>query len=428
MIKKPFFGLGKPKLKYSGIENIEGKDVKEIPPSTRITLMHKSPNGELGDLALSIGDEVKTGQKLNLRKTGEEYLTSTATGTITDISHTSGYAGQSFISISIEAKSKDLWDGEFEKAGKNGSPENVLPFLSCLPGISDLTSLIKIDNPLNTIIINGLDQDLLITTNQLIVRNEADNLAEGVEFLKKTTGVKKIIFVVPPSLRMEAEKSGAEVKVIEPLYPDATPRLLMKEILDNPVSPSQNLEDLGVGFISAEAVVALRTAFVEGKMPVTKVVTVIDKDNRLTCIKARIGTPVRDILNALSIDVSQGDRLVFGGPMSGQGIYSEDMPILADTDAIMVQDKDQVIPIGNDPCINCGECVRACPAKLPVNMLIRLLENGLHEEAANEYDLLSCVECGLCSYVCEMRIPIFHYIMLGKHELALTGSLEETNA
>ncbi len=428
MIKKPFFGLGKPKLKYSGIENIEGKDVKEIPPSTMITLMHKSPNGELGDLALSIGDEVKTGQKLNLRKTGEEYLTSTATGTITDISHTSGYAGQSFISISIEAKSKDLWDGEFEKAGKNGSPENVLPFLSCLPGISDLTSLIKIDNPLNTIIINGLDQDLLITTNQLIVRNEADNLAEGVEFLKKTTGVKKIIFVVPPSLRMEAEKSGAEVKVIEPLYPDATPRLLMKEILDNPVPPSKNLEDLGVGFISAEAVVALRTAFVKGKMPVTKVLTIIDKDNRLTCIKARIGTPVRDILNALSIDVSQGDRLVFGGPMSGQGIYSEDMPILADTDAIMVQDKDQVIPIGNDPCINCGECVRACPAKLPVNMLIRLLENGLHEEAANEYDLLSCVECGLCSYVCEMRIPIFHYIMLGKHELALTGSLEETNA
>jgi len=427
MIKKPFFGFGKPKLKYSGVRNIEGEDLKEIPPSTRITLMHKSPDSELGDFALSIGDEVKTGQKLNLRKTGEEYLTSTATGTITDISLTTGYAGQSFISVSIEAKSKDLWDGEFEKAGKNGSPENILPVFSCLPGISDLTSLIKTDNPVNTIIINGLDQDLLIATNQIIVKTEAENLAEGVEFLKKITGVSRIIFVVPPSLRMEAEKSGAEVKVIEPLYPDVTPRLLMKEILDKPVPPSQNFEDLGVGFISAEAVVALRTAFVEGKMPVTKVVTVIDKDNRLTCIKARIGTPVSDIFNALNIDVFEGDRLVFGGPMSGQGIYSEDMPILADTDAIMVQDKDQVIQVGNDPCINCGECVRACPAKLPVNMLIRLLENGLYEEAANEYDLLSCVECGLCSYVCVMRIPIFHYIMLGKHELPLTGGLEESN-
>ena len=418
MTKKSFFGLGKPKLPYSGVRDIEGEDLKEIPPSTRITLMHKAPNGELGDLALSIGDEVRTGQKLNLRETGGEYLTSTTTGTITDISHTTGYAGQSFISVSIEARSKDLWDDEFE---------NALPFLSCVPGISDLASLIKTDNPLNTIIINGLDRDLLIATNQITVKTEAENLAEGIEYLKEITGVKRVIFVVPPSLRMEAEKSGAEVEVIEPLYPDATPGLLMKNILNNPVSPSQNFEDFGVGFISAEAVVALRTAFVEEKMPVTKVVTIIDKKNKLTCVKARIGTPVSDILNALNIDVSEGDRLVFGGPMSGRGIYSEDMPILHDTDAIMVQDKDQVMSAAKDPCINCGECVRVCPAKIPVNMLIRLLENGLYEEAAQEYDLLSCVECGLCSFVCVMRIPIFHYIMLGKHELVLTGGLEESN-
>ena len=427
MIRKPFFGLGKPKLQYSGIKNIEGKNIKEIPPSTRVTLMHKSPGGQPGELVLSMGDEVRTGQKLNLREIGSEYLTSTATGTITDISHTTENTGRIFTSVSIETKSNDLWDDEFEKTGKDASSENALTFLSCLPGISDLSSLVRIDNPLNTIIINGLDGDLLIATNQIIVKTEAEHLAEGIEYLKKITGVSRIIYAVPPSLRTEAEKSGAEVKVIEPDYPDAAPGLLMQKVLDNPVSPEKTFEDLGVGFISPEAVVALRTAFVEGKLPVTKVLTVIDKDNRLTCVKARIGTPVRDILSALNIDVSHGDRLVFGGPMSGQSIYSEDMPIQHDTDAIMVQDKSRVIPSGNDPCINCGECVRACPAKIPVNMLIRLLENGLYEEAAQDYDLLSCVECGLCSYVCEMRIPISHYIMLGKHELPLTEGLEESN-
>jgi len=133
------------------------------------------------------------------------------------------------------------------------------------------------------------------------------------------------------------------------------------------------------------------------------------------------------VLNALQIPLEQGDRLVVGGPMTGRSIYSEDMPVLQDTDAIMVQGKDRIEPNGNDPCVNCGECIRACPVRIPVNMLVRLLENSRYEEAAKEYDLLSCIECGLCSYVCEAKIPVFHYIMLGKYELTLMEKAEESS-
>ena len=426
MIKKPFFGLGKPKLTYTGIDEI-GHDIKEIPFSDKVTLFLKSEDQDINNVILSTGEQVKTGQRLKLFADRETYLTSTATGVITEISFEKGYSGQSFISVSIETGEKDLWDIEFEKTGKEAVPENALAFLSNLPGIADITPLIKMEKPLDTIIISGLDQDLLIATNQLIVKNEAENLKEGIDYLQKITGVSTIILAVPPSLRPDAQKGGVDVKVIEPIYPNALPKLLIKEISGITVPPSEKGENSGVGVVNAEAVIALGKAFADGKTPITKVLTVIDKECRLTGVRARIGTPVKDILNALNITVSEGDRLVLGGPMSGQGIYSEDMPILPDTDAIMVQDKDQVMPASDDPCINCGECVRACPAKLPVNMLVRLLENGLYEEAAQEYDLLSCVECGLCSYVCIMQIPIFHYIMLGKHELALTGALEESN-
>ena len=82
----------------------------------------------------------------------------------------------------------------------------------------------------------------------------------------------------------------------------------------------------------------------------------------------------------------------------------------------MIQDHSQIIWSSDTHCVNCGECVRACPVQIPVNMLVRLLENGLYEEAAREYDLLSCIECGLCSYVCIGKIPVFHHIMLGKQE------------
>jgi electron transport complex protein RnfC len=114
--------------------------------------------------------------------------------------------------------------------------------------------------------------------------------------------------------------------------------------------------------------------------------------------------------------------------MRGLSIYSENIPVSQDTDAIMVQSREQILPVSDTPCLNCGECVRACPSNVPVNMLVRLLENGLYEEAVEEYDLLSCIECGLCSYVCPALIPVFHYIMLGKYEFGKIKSMEESHA
>jgi electron transport complex protein RnfC len=94
----------------------------------------------------------------------------------------------------------------------------------------------------------------------------------------------------------------------------------------------------------------------------------------------------------------------------------------------MVQDHSQVVLSEDVQCINCGECVRACPVGIPVNMLVRVLRNGFYEEAATDYDLLSCIECGLCNYVCVARIPAFHHIMLGKQEFIRTTNAEGSNA
>ncbi|HEX9911322.1 MAG TPA: 4Fe-4S dicluster domain-containing protein, partial [Desulfatiglandales bacterium] len=186
--------------------------------------------------------------------------------------------------------------------------------------------------------------------------------------------------------------------------------------------------DLGIGFVSAEAVVALHKAFSEGQVPIHKLVTVIKKNGSTVQARVRIGTPVKDVLKALQIETSQGDRVVLGGAMTGLALFSEEEPVEADTNAIMVQDKAQIVPGSDSHCVNCGECVRVCPAKMPVNMLVRYLENGRFEEAAQGYDLLSCIECGLCTYACIVRIPIFQYVMLGKQEIARIKSAEEAHA
>ena len=119
--------------------------------------------------------------------------------------------------------------------------------------------------------------------------------------------------------------------------------------------------------------------------------------------------------------------------MNGTTIYTLEHPVMPDTDGVMIQNSNELALSSDYPCVNCGECVRICPALIQINLLVRFLEAGQFEQAADEYDLYSCVECGLCSYVCPARIPIFQHIRLGKYELARSlpvepQSVEEANA
>lgn len=419
MIKKPFFGLSKPRLWYPSIQDHVMDSVKEIPVPGMVTFLvdQSLPNGN--DLSLNVKDSVCTGQMIELTESGEGAFVSTVTGTVSEISDFTGYLSRKYTSIKIETAETDQWIEENEES---------VEYLSALPGNNDFAVLTNSGTPIETIIINGFDEDLLVTTNQFTVKNRADDLKKGVEQLKKISKTDKITLIVPPDLRIEGGKTGAEVKSVSALYPDAMPAMIMNNVLGKPLPAGKTCLDMGIAFLDAESVATLGKAITQGKLPVSKILTVIDKDYKTTIVEARVGTPIKDILEALSIQTNKGDRLVLGGPMTGISVYSEDMPILFDTDSIMVQDASQVLMTSDNPCINCGECVRICPTKVPVNMLVRLLENGLYEEAAEEYDLLSCIECGLCSYVCVARIPLFQYIMLGKHEFDIIKSAEESNA
>jgi electron transport complex protein RnfC len=184
---------------------------------------------------------------------------------------------------------------------------------------------------------------------------------------------------------------------------------------------------MGVCFMSAEAVVSIGRAYTGGQLPIHKILTLITKDGRQRLIETTIGIPIKDILSAYGVAINEEDRIVFGGPMTGSTVYSLDQPVLPDTDAILVLDRAKAAYTSDYPCINCGDCVRTCPAQIAVNMLVRFLEAGQYQEAADSYDLYSCIDCGLCSYVCVSKIPIFQYIRLAKYELDRAKAAEATD-
>jgi electron transport complex protein RnfC len=423
MLKKSFFGWSVPRIEYE-ILPVSLPEPDYVAASNAVMLLHPKSNQENVPTLFRVGDMVNAGQKISLFADDPAYVIATATGRISSISPFTGDYGKSYLAITINIAENEVVDNEFETVVQNPTLEGAISFLAFAPGRPPLSIFADPQQDIKTIVINGVDSDLLIGTNQFIIKSRLNAVKRGIQILKSVSGIENIILTVAGETLQGYGHLGVEVKAVNTTYPSALPQLIMKNVLGQVLPAGERCEDLGVCFFSAEAVAALGTAFEGGRIPLTKVITLIRKDYSQKLIEARIGTPLKDIFTKYGLSVNEKDRIIFGGPMRGLAVYSLEHPVQPDTDAIMILDQSQAANASNYPCVNCGDCVRTCPANIQVNLLVRFLEAGHYEESAEYYDLLSCVDCGLCSYVCVSKIPIFQYIKLAKYELERANTAE----
>ncbi len=424
-MKKPFIGFGTPRLEYDILKG-DLPDPRKVSPERCVTLLIEKPPGN-GIVLPKPGDSVATGAKIALSDEMGAYLTSTATGTISDVSTTAGDYGRSLVSVTVDIAEESSADEAFSEHSDEPGPKSAGLFLSNLPGKPPLSKLSNPAKPINRVVVCCMDQDLLVTTNQFVASANIDTLKSGMAVLREVTRTKKITVAASEALAPRLSGIDADVKTVDALYPSACPELLVKELFDEIVPAGKSCEDLGIGIISAEAVVSMAKAYETGTLPFEKTLTLIDKGGKPHLVQAPVGTPVKEILKAFDISMDDGDQLISGGPMTGSSIFSTETPVQPDMDALMVLPAEMVALSSDYPCINCGDCVRICPANISINVLVRFLEVGQYHEAADDYDLYSCVECGQCSFVCPVKIPIFQYIKLAKYELGRLRIAEENN-
>jgi len=425
MRKRSFFGLSKPCFHYE-LATGAISDPVVIPTPEKVTLYIKQGFKRTSS-SLKVGTPVKTGQRLVINEGDDIYAISSVTGTICGVAPFLADYGRAWTAVTIKSEGNDTADAEFAEASQAPSLETLNRYLAACPGEPDIGALMDERNPVHTIVICGGNADLLIDTSLYVLKQNAGAINAGIEILRKATGIEDIVIVVPEeSVQNYSGHLDARMQSVSSQYPYAQPLMILHHLTGR-LPDEKGMASMGVYFIRAEAVAAIGQAFSSGSLPVEKTVAVIDKQGTKHLARARVGTPVGALLKTFDVQVNDQDKIIFGGPMTGNAIYSEDLPIGPDTDAILVQDK-SVIPLYSDyPCINCGDCVRICPANVPVNLLVRFLEAGQYTEGADLYDLYSCIECGLCSYVCVSRIPIYQYIKLAKYEIGRITSAEELN-
>ena len=423
-MKRPFFGIATPKLKYDAIEDVQPEPVS-VQPKQRVTLFIEKAYDRADKALIKKGDSVARGQRLQLYDDDPAaYVLCPVNGVISGVSPFIGMMEKQMteVGIDIEPDREDAADAAFKDVSATPSIENAARFLGGLPGKPNFSQFTDPDRPVKSIVVLGADRDLQTITGQYIIKSRISAVKTGIDILRKISGVQNIVLVVAQHQVQVAGTAAAGVRSVDAHYPSAHPEMIIRHLL------AEQAEQGQIAFLNAEAVAGIGTAYHTGELPLEKLITMVKKDGTRQLVSAPVGTHAADILDALNEQIAHGDRLIMGGPMTGDAVYSLEHPVEPDTDVIMVQDKAAIVEGTDTPCTNCGECVRICPANIPVNELVRLLDAGEYEQAAEQAALFSCIECGLCAYVCESRIPIFQFIRLAKHAVKRMRAAEEANA
>ncbi len=298
-------------------------------------------------------------------------------------------------------------DGEEESVDpvELGSMEPGKGLLRALRGLGIDTGSLA---PAETLIINGLNPEPGITAAEQLLRDEQPTLEAGLALASRIITPKRTVLALAQGY--ETTLSGCEAVPVKPVYPNSLAPLVAKT-----VTGRENPE--GTVVLSVMDLYSLGQVAGTG-LPVRDTVVTVNSGLNY---KVLIGTPLSAILANAGIDVEQGDRVILDGPMRGRAVYSLDDGVNRDTYGVTVVRHDAFPAITDEPCINCGECVLNCPARVMPHLISKYAEFNLFENT-EAYGIGACFECGLCAYHCVARRPLLQYIRLAKKELAASKS------
>lgn len=286
---------------------------------------------------------------------------------------------------------------------------------------------LKPPKPVDTLIINGAECEPRLTGDYRLMVEKTKEILLGIELVVRCLGVKKIYIAIEDN-KPEAIKSfrkelgmlyvsGYTLRVLKSMYPQGGEKQLIKNILGKEVPQGKLPFDIGVVVHNVATVFAIYEAVYLNKPLYERVVTVAG-----SCILhpknllARIGTPIKDLIDFCGPLKEEPAKIIIGGPMMGIAQFSDSAPVIKSTTGVLLLNKEEAQFNEELPCIRCGACVRECPAYL-MPTLINLASRKKSWREAKIYGALDCIECGVCSYVCPSNIMLVQSIKRAKLEM-----------
>ena len=264
------------------------------------------------------------------------------------------------------------------------------------------------------VLVNGAECEPYLTSDYRCMLEYPEQIVEGLQCILKlfdnAEGVICIENNKPEAIRvMEQAVKGKDrmrVAVMMTKYPEGAERCMIDAITGRKVNSRMLPADVGCVVDNIDTVIAIREAVMLGRPLMHRIFTITgDAVNNPRNYSVPVGMSYQEIIEDAGGFKSQPEKIISGGPMMGFALYDLDIPVTKTSGAITCFLKDVVAQMKETPCINCGRCVRGCPARLMPFKLCDYAEHGDMEKFEQAYGL-ECVECGSCSFSCPAKRPL----------------------
>lgn len=435
-------GIHPPEMKTQS----NGTPLRQIPLASRYVMPLKQHIGAEGELCVKEGDTVLRGQPLTFGRGRMLPVHAPTSGTVVAIApHTVAHpSALSELSVIIEADGEDRWierDGwsDYRNRSREALIERIHQFGVAGLGGAGFPTGVKLHgggDKIQTLIINAAECEPYITADDRLMQDCAAQVVEGIRILAHILQPREVLIGIednkPQAISMlRAVLNGSHdigLRVIPTKYPSGGAKQLTQILTGKQVPHGGRSSDIGVLMQNVGTAYAVKRAVVDGEPLTERVVTLTGESvARPGNVWARLGTPVRHLLEQADFCPASDQMVIMGGPLMGFTLPWLDVPVVKITNCLLAPSPTEMGEEQEEKgCIRCSACADACPADLLPQQLYWYSKGQLHDKA-QAHNLADCIECGACAWVCPSNIPLVQYFRQEKAEIYAI-SMEEKRA
>ncbi|RKR64421.1 electron transport complex protein RnfC [Yokenella regensburgei] len=436
-------GIHPPEMKTQS----NGTPLRQIPLAQRFIMPLKQHIGAEGELCVSVGDTVLRGQPLTRGRGRMLPVHAPTSGKVVAIApHSTAHpSALAELSIIIDADGEDRWaerDGwsDYQNKTREQLIERIHQFGVAGLGGAGFPTGSKLNgggDKIETLIINAAECEPYITADDRLMQDCAAQIIEGVRILAHILQPREVLIGIednkPQAISMMravlAHHHGISLRVIPTKYPSGGAKQLTQILTGKQVPHGGRSSDIGVLMQNVGTAYAVKRAVIDGEPLTERVVTLTGEAvAHPGNVWARLGTPVRHLLEQAGFCASSEQLVIMGGPLMGFTLPWLDVPVVKITNCLLAPSATEMGETSEEKgCIRCSACADACPADLLPQQLYWFSKGQQHDKATS-HNLADCIECGACAWVCPSNIPLVQYFREEKAEIKAIADEEKRAA